>query len=217
MAQQAAHWSRSLVMAADLVSKGIVRLQTKLAWHNLQGVKHPKKRLYRARAHSNPLNDQNFDTPAHPDDYDWCAWQINSLHHQQRQAMRLNQSLACRSLHYPAFFPEGGIDSPASTRATLQPLGSAEEGAAGSGAQPAAAADGGGGISPPKEAPMVRFADVGCGFGGLLVKLAPLFPDTLILGLELRDKVCYFLVCSPWICRSAARPLCMHSQHSDVG
>ena len=36
---------------------------------------------------------------------------------------------------------------------------------------------------------MVRFADVGCGFGGLLVKLAPLFPDTLILGLELRDKV----------------------------
>ena len=40
---------------------------------------------------------------------------------------------------------------------------------------------------------MVRFADVGCGFGGLLVKLAPLFPDTLILGLELRDKVrcCY--------------------------
>jgi len=25
-------------------------------------------------------------------------------------------------------------------------------------------------------------ADVGCGFGGLLTALAPLFPDTLILG-----------------------------------
>lgn len=27
-----------------------------------------------------------------------------------------------------------------------------------------------------------EFADVGCGFGGLLIALAPLFPDTLILG-----------------------------------
>ncbi len=37
----------------------------------LQGVKHPRKRLYRARAHSNPLNDANFDVPAHPAQYDW--------------------------------------------------------------------------------------------------------------------------------------------------
>ena len=41
----------------------------------------------------------------------------------------------------------------------------------------------------PVEAPMVRFVDVGCGFGGLLIRLSPLFPDTLMLGLELRDKV----------------------------
>ena len=27
-----------------------------------------------------------------------------------------------------------------------------------------------------------EFADVGCGFGGLLVALAPMFPDSLILG-----------------------------------
>lgn len=27
-----------------------------------------------------------------------------------------------------------------------------------------------------------EFADVGCGFGGLLIALAPLFPDTLMLG-----------------------------------
>ena len=37
--------------------------------------------------------------------------------------------------------------------------------------------------------PEIRFVDVGCGFGGLLVKLAPLYPDTLMLGMELRDKV----------------------------
>ncbi len=30
--------------------------------------------------------------------------------------------------------------------------------------------------------PDVEVADIGCGFGGLLVALAPLMPDTLILG-----------------------------------
>lgn len=29
---------------------------------------------------------------------------------------------------------------------------------------------------------MVEIADIGCGFGGLLVALAPKFPDTLLLG-----------------------------------
>lgn len=36
---------------------------------------------------------------------------------------------------------------------------------------------------------LVRFVDVGCGFGGLLIRLAPLYPQTRILGFELRDKV----------------------------
>uniref|UniRef100_A0A1B6MQR3 tRNA (guanine-N(7)-)-methyltransferase n=1 Tax=Graphocephala atropunctata TaxID=36148 RepID=A0A1B6MQR3_9HEMI len=35
----------------------------------------------------------------------------------------------------------------------------------------------------------VEFADVGCGYGGLLVTLSPMFPDTLILGMEIRVKV----------------------------
>uniref|UniRef100_A0A8C3UQ27 tRNA (guanine-N(7)-)-methyltransferase n=1 Tax=Catharus ustulatus TaxID=91951 RepID=A0A8C3UQ27_CATUS len=36
------------------------------------------------------------------------------------------------------------------------------------------------------------FADVGCGYGGLLVALAERFPQTLALGLELRGKVAAF-------------------------
>ena len=39
------------------------------------------------------------------------------------------------------------------------------------------------------EQPLVRFADVGCGFGGLLIRLSPLYPDKLMVGFELRDKV----------------------------
>ncbi|CAN9512276.1 unnamed protein product [Ophioblennius macclurei] len=39
------------------------------------------------------------------------------------------------------------------------------------------------------ESPRVEFADIGCGYGGLLVELSPLFPDKLMLGLEIRVKV----------------------------
>ncbi|KAL6767248.1 hypothetical protein ACKKBG_A39205 [Auxenochlorella protothecoides x Auxenochlorella symbiontica] len=89
-------------------------------------VKMPKKQLYRARAHSNPLNDQFFDVPLSPKHVNWAE-----------------------------IYPE---------------------------AYAAAAAAG----QPP---PLVRFADVGCGFGGLTVKLAETFPEKLVVGMELRDKV----------------------------
>lgn len=45
------------------------------------------------------------------------------------------------------------------------------------------------GTPSEKEPPRVEFADIGCGYGGLLVELSPLFPDKLILGLEIRVKV----------------------------
>ncbi|KAL0954719.1 hypothetical protein HGRIS_003672 [Hohenbuehelia grisea] len=38
-----------------------------------------------------------------------------------------------------------------------------------------------------------EFADVGCGFGGLLIFLAPVFPDTLMLGLEIRVQVSQYV------------------------
>lgn len=38
-----------------------------------------------------------------------------------------------------------------------------------------------GSISPQADK-RVEWADVGCGFGGLLMDLAPKFPDTLMLG-----------------------------------
>lgn len=38
----------------------------------------------------------------------------------------------------------------------------------------------------------VEFLDVGCAFGGMLFDLCALFPDTLMLGLEIRSKVVEF-------------------------
>lgn len=76
----------------------------------------PRKRFYRARAHSNPLSDSHFPVPISPAQFDY-------------------------SLHFP---------------------------------HPSA---------------QIEFADVGCGFGGLLIALAPHFPTTVMIGMELRDKV----------------------------
>ncbi|KAF8349003.1 putative methyltransferase-domain-containing protein [Amanita rubescens] len=39
-----------------------------------------------------------------------------------------------------------------------------------------------------------EFADIGCGFGGLLISLAPLYPDTLMLGLEIRVQVSQYVL-----------------------
>lgn len=36
---------------------------------------------------------------------------------------------------------------------------------------------------------LVEFADIGCGYGGLLVQLSPMFPETLMVGMEIRVKV----------------------------
>ncbi|UPR00754.1 tRNA (guanine-N(7)-)-methyltransferase [Chloropicon primus] len=82
----------------------------------------PKKRLYRTRAHSNPLNDQSFKVPRHPSEVNWAE-------------------------HFPAVAknPEAKLE--------------------------------------------VENVDVGCGFGGYLLKLGEVYPDQLSLGLELRDKV----------------------------
>lgn len=35
----------------------------------------------------------------------------------------------------------------------------------------------------------VEFIDIGCGYGGLLITLSDMYPDTLILGMEIRVKV----------------------------
>ncbi|KZS92365.1 hypothetical protein SISNIDRAFT_466768 [Sistotremastrum niveocremeum HHB9708] len=47
--------------------------------------------------------------------------------------------------------------------------------------------------SPLADGKKPEFADVGCGFGGLLITLAPLFPSTLMLGMEIRVQVSQYV------------------------
>eukprot|EP00906_Rhabdomonas_costata_P022402 RCo032356 len=38
----------------------------------------------------------------------------------------------------------------------------------------------------------VKFLDIGCAYGGFLVKLSGLFPEVLMLGMEIRERVVQF-------------------------
>ena len=42
--------------------------------------------------------------------------------------------------------------------------------------------------------PKVTFADIGCGYGGLLVSLSTMFPDNIALGMEIRVKVSDYVI-----------------------
>lgn len=48
----------------------------------------------------------------------------------------------------------------------------------------------------------VEIVDIGCGFGGLLMALAPLMPDKLMLGLEIRTQVAAFVTEKIWALRA---------------
>lgn len=138
---------------------------------------HPRKRFYRARAHSNPLSDSHFPVPISPAHIDW-------------------------SEHFPAFFtakpapeerPSAEIQAPndddAAPLAPASPKISENQPAPASLDQRITCEAERFAEIRVSDNSKIRFADIGCGFGGLLVKLSHLFPSTLMIGMELRDKV----------------------------
>lgn len=137
---------------------------------------YPHKRFYRARAHSNPLNDAHFPVPTSPADVDWVR--LYPVLAQQPAALDTSTAQPAAA----AAVADGGAGAAA-------PRASNEDGTAGA----TAAADASAVAAAPVVDRLVRFVDVGCGFGGLLIRLAPLYPDKLMLGFELRDKVSEFV------------------------
>ncbi|KAJ1832522.1 tRNA (guanine-N(7)-)-methyltransferase (tRNA(m7G46)-methyltransferase) [Coemansia sp. RSA 2711] len=86
------------------------------------------------------------------------------------------------SAYYPTYFrPSAHSDA----KRPSSPSGTHSQAKRG----PAAAAETLAAAEPAK----VEFADIGCGYGGLLVALAPLYPNTLMVGMEIRTKLVNYL------------------------
>ncbi|KAJ2843377.1 tRNA (guanine-N(7)-)-methyltransferase (tRNA(m7G46)-methyltransferase) [Coemansia brasiliensis] len=85
------------------------------------------------------------------------------------------------SKYYPAYFRP-----PTSSKETKRPLSPSSD----SEQQPKRGPASPGSDQQPTR---VEFADIGCGYGGLLVALSPLFPNTLMVGMEIRTKLVNYL------------------------
>ncbi|KAJ2891306.1 tRNA (guanine-N(7)-)-methyltransferase (tRNA(m7G46)-methyltransferase) [Coemansia aciculifera] len=132
-----------------------------------QGPKLPQKRYFRQRAHVNIFNDVPLDYPVNPDEEDW-------------------------SKLYPTYFrPHNAACD--TTKRPLSPSASNEAGADETLAKRGPAASSSSSTANDKVPAQVEFADIGCGYGGLLVALAPLYPNTLMVGMEIRTKLVDYL------------------------
>ncbi|KAJ9509452.1 hypothetical protein QJQ45_001904 [Haematococcus lacustris] len=139
----------------------------------------PRKKMYRARAHSNPLSDHTFDVPENPDAVDWATLypafssRLTAAHRQPHACTTTKPSNEASSNH-PQIQPGTGHGHEQECA-----QGQVQQGLVASGSS------GQDGVEPMQ----VQFADIGCGFGGLLIRLSPLYPTTLMVGMELRAKV----------------------------
>lgn len=116
------------------------------------GVPLPRKRLYRQRAHANPFSDHQLEYPANPAEMDWAA-------------------------HFPAYVAEGEREKGSQTGTTEATEAMDTEAVDTEAVQPRPRL-----VHRLRLDREVEVADIGCGFGGLLVALAPLMPETLMVG-----------------------------------
>ena len=123
----------------------------------------PKKSNFRMHAHINPLSAPQFPVPFKPSYVDW------SLHFPAAYGVADNNGdkVVCNTHQYPLTYDKDLADTPLFT------FSDEEE----------------------KKLKSVRVLDIGCGYGGLLYHLSelPQFKDTLMLGMEIRDKVTNFV------------------------
>jgi len=130
-----------------------------------QEITMPKKSKFRMRAHINPLSEINYPLPFSPDFVDW-------------------------SIHFPLFF-NGTIEQNMlmfdnSIFQLFSLLKKAQKHAI---TYPSVPSPNNGKIGKT-----VEIVDCGCGYGGLLIRLAEFDKETLMLGMEIRPKVVNFVV-----------------------
>ncbi|KAI9026863.1 guanine-N(7)--methyltransferase-like protein [Hyaloraphidium curvatum] len=131
----------------------------------------PQKRFFRQRAHVNVLSDHFLRYPRTPRDGDWAEMYPAFVRGTKRPAADDEEGGRKRAKSAE----EGAVEVPAETVEVLDVDEEEER------------------ERVWKAAKKVEFADIGCGYGGLMIELSPLFPDTLMLGMEIRHKVCAYV------------------------
>jgi tRNA (guanine-N7-)-methyltransferase len=142
-----------------------------------------KRKPKRIRAHSNPLSDHSFDVPASPDCIDWNVHYPSFFTPKHKDLLVIKPATATHTNVTTS------INSNSSTIATSSTTTTSSSSSSGTETKTASSSTMSGIVHHNE----VTIADVGCGFGGLLVGLAPLFPDRLLLGLEIRGQVLLLL------------------------
>ncbi|KMZ80391.1 tRNA (guanine-N(7)-)-methyltransferase [Plasmodium vivax India VII] len=133
----------------------------------------PCKKFYRQRAHCNPLSDSYIRYPINCSYVDWRVHYPHlAAHGSDAQAEPINSVEATKHITNTEVERPPDEDPPTLQLNTNKyPIDYNQ--------------------NPPKCAPHaeVTILDIGCGYGGLLFELSKTFPNKLILGMEIRDKI----------------------------
>ncbi|KAJ5779452.1 hypothetical protein N7457_007172 [Penicillium paradoxum] len=126
-------------------------------------IKMPQKKFFRQRAHANPFSDHRLEYSEAPSFAGDNSQ--TSRHGHTANDLRSNSPISPAHMDWSSHYP--AFVDPDPSKTTLS-----------------------GGRKLTKE---VEVVDIGCGFGGLMVGLAPLLPDTLMVGMEIRISVLEYL------------------------
>ncbi|KAJ2903631.1 putative methyltransferase-domain-containing protein [Zalerion maritima] len=128
------------------------------------GAEMPQKKFYRQRAHANPFSDHSLAYPSTPDNMDWSGYYPEFVVRPQEEEDESQDEPENESVPLDKTAQQDTEDAEVITKNEIA-------------------------VNPPRMRKQVEVADIGCGFGGLLVALAPVMPDKLLLGLEIRTQV----------------------------
>ncbi|KAI5808859.1 guanine-N(7)--methyltransferase [Peziza echinospora] len=135
----------------------------------------PQKRFFRQRAHANPFSDHHLEYPASPELMDWSKYYPKFFSplkseddHEKKEAV--DGDVDMEGTTSSGIIPQAQLQASSSSIASQQSNTSIQQ-------------------QQQQKKYKVDVADIGCGFGGLLVALAPKLPESLILGMEIRTSV----------------------------
>eukprot|EP00915_Cephaloidophora_sp_WS-2016_P006253 GHVH01008239.1.p1 GENE.GHVH01008239.1~~GHVH01008239.1.p1 ORF type:complete len:339 (-),score=42.71 GHVH01008239.1:22-1038(-) len=133
----------------------------------MDGVEAPKKSKFRQRAHCNPLTDAYLEYPTSPDHVDWSLHFPSPLNKQDMDPLL---ATPFNTLDNPVKYSKEPVDNSLNGKIKFE-----------------------GGAEWPLNQSGPQILDIGCGYGGMSLRLSEVMPNKCILGMEIREKVTDFV------------------------